>query len=1226
MKTRVLFSLKSMVITALVLMLTTSMAWAQDVIVKYLDPTAAMGAQRKTVTNPVLITNSTTAIGSAGDETWYYVSGTVTNSNRIEVSGTVNLILEDGCSFTLSNGIHVPSSSALNIYAQSVANCGSLTASASGYNAAIGGNGGEDLAQEGGYGENSGNITIYGGNIITTGNIGGGNGGRGLFYEQFTYGGNGGDGNVTIYSGIITVNNINYNGNNDAYSSIGGGLPGVGQSASGWDDPAYFGQQGGGTVNLSWAHSSDRFYSSHYNGTVTLEKSFVDNDGNAVTSSSVSGKTIKPDGTLYTVSVSNSLPTGVTATVDLPLNEGNKYAVNGQVVTFSYTNNGVAAGYLLVFTVNYTDADGDQTVGVTDNGDGTFSFVMPAADVTITAVLKKDIATCTATVPDQTMKAYNSVYHYVMDWDNIIYKFEAANYPEYNGYFVGEVVKDGNDSLTLITDYKFGSVVTLTGDGSHSGDQCKVEIVGQGDYAGSKWVNFTIISESASGTWNNGDLSWNLSDGALSITLTNPEGGNKAMDKAANRESYPWHPYGSYITSITIGNGITSIADNAFAGTYNVITYGGVTSVTLPSSLNTIGDYAFAYCSGATFNLDNIFKNTQVTIDSIGTSAFNQVGKLVSALSATADNTGLVSILVQTTNADVTFDGLTFYKDGTWNTLCLPFDLELTGTFLEGCTLMELDVDGYYNNEGNLWPGNISYDGYHQTSLADDGTLYLNFKVATRIEAGKPYLIKWASGESVVNPTFSGVNIASTTTSNVTSGDGKAIFKGTYRAVTSSIEEISLVENHDNATNAFHAFFTIKKMGNALTEITPNNKLRDANAMAYTTTWTANPTASATAWTSNGGWRFIASPIEANIAIAEVENLIDATPGNYDLYRLNPKTTTWENYKAVDANDNQLHTDFTQMVNGKGYLYASASAVTLRYTGTPYNNSTKEVDLEQGYNLVGNPFATNATLDKSYYMLDEQGTTIMPNAVSGSTAIAPCTGVIVQSTVENEKVTFTKVAPQASAPNNGNLSISLTQTVATRSGNKVETLDKAIVSFNEGSELGKFYFGEQDANLYIPQDGKEYAIAYSDMQGEMPLNFKAKKNGEYTLTISAPLTSHLSSLTLIDNLTGVDIDLLATPTYTFTARKDDYASRFRLVFSANENDNGNEDFAFISDGDIIINGAGTLQVIDLLGRQLFTCEANSEFRIPNSAFPAGVYVLRLINGENVKTQKIVIRH
>lgn len=36
--------------------------------------------------------------------------------------------------------------------------------------------------------------------------------------------------------------------------------------------------------------------------------------------------------------------------------------------------------------------------------------------------------------------------------------------------------------------------------------------------------------------------------------------------------------------------------------------------------------------------------------------------------------------------------------------------------------------------------------------------------------------------------------------------------------------------------------------------------------------------------------------------------------------------------------------------------------------------------------------------------------------------------------------------------------------------------DKAIVSFNAGDELGKFYFGESNAKLYIPQNGKELAI------------------------------------------------------------------------------------------------------------------------------------------------------
>lgn len=139
----------------------------------------------------------------------------------------------------------------------------------------------------------------------------------------------------------------------------------------------------------------------------------------------------------------------------------------------------------------------------------------------------------------------------------------------------------------------------------------------------------------------------------------------------------------------------------------------------------------------------------------------------------------------------------------------------------------------------------------------------------------------------------------------------------------------------------------------------------------------------------------------------------------------------------------------------------------------------------------------------------------------------------------------------------------------------------------------------------------------------------ATRNGEYTLTVN-PENVEMEYLHLIDNLTGNDVDLLATPSYNFQARTDDYASRFRLVFSANSiNENNAEpdkDFAFISNGELIINGTGTFQVIDMLGRQLFCREAYSDFRLPTSDFfTSGVYVLRLVNGENIKTQKIVIR-
>ena len=43
------------------------------------------------------VTDTTTALGTAGSTAWYVVNGEVTISDRITVSGDVHLILADGC-------------------------------------------------------------------------------------------------------------------------------------------------------------------------------------------------------------------------------------------------------------------------------------------------------------------------------------------------------------------------------------------------------------------------------------------------------------------------------------------------------------------------------------------------------------------------------------------------------------------------------------------------------------------------------------------------------------------------------------------------------------------------------------------------------------------------------------------------------------------------------------------------------------------------------------------------------------------------------------------------------------------------------------------------------------------------------------------------------------------------------------------------------------------------
>ena len=384
---------------------------------------------------------------------------------------------------------------------------------------------------------------------------------------------------------------------------------------------------------------------------------------------------------------------------------------------------------------------------------------------------------------------------------------------------------------------------------------------------------------------------------------------------------------------------------------------------------------------------------------------------------------------------------------------------------------------------------------------------------------------------------------------------------------------------------------------------------------------------------SDDGWYFIASPTETllrdnnghlifdnngniitGLIPTNVSGFIPTDETVYDLYYLDEEHTYWRNYKQNDF----------ILKRGQGYLYANSAGTTINFYGTPVPYTAKGTSIPlsnegDGWNLVGNPFTFNAYANKPYYVIN--GRTVEA-AVSG--AIAPCTGIVVKATIDNDTVTFTKNNPAASAPNHGNLNIVVVEQMTTRDGISSAMLDKAIVSFNAENALEKFHFGESKALVYIPQGNEEFAIVSREAQGEVPVNFKARENGSYTITID-PEDVELNYLHLIDNLTGADIDLLQTPSYTFTARNDDYASRFRLVFSAQPNGAEIEDdnFAFVSDGNIIVNGTGTLQILDINGRMVSSNSVSDN--ISTNGLSAGVYMLRLVNPEKVKVQKIVIK-
>ena len=184
------------------------------------------------------------------------------------------------------------------------------------------------------------------------------------------------------------------------------------------------------------------------------------------------------------------------------------------------------------------------------------------------------------------------------------------------------------------------------------------------------------------------------------------------------------------------------------------------------SKLRLVADFVYVadlsgqkVLSGTVSDMSKLDGKTLIGMDVLEDAATNDIAALATRLDGKQTNVALAD--------------RTLYKDGAWNTLCLPFNVTISGSPLYGAVARPLNA--------------ASISG---------STLNLTFGDAVdELVAGKPYIIKWTSGDNIVNPVFEGVTIDATERNydNGESGDNHVRFCGTYKSTAFDSEDKSIL-------------------------------------------------------------------------------------------------------------------------------------------------------------------------------------------------------------------------------------------------------------------------------------------------------------------------------------------------------------------------------------------------------------------------------------------------
>jgi hypothetical protein len=328
----------------------------------------------------------------------------------------------------------------------------------------------------------------------------------------------------------------------------------------------------------------------------------------------------------------------------------------------------------------------------------------------------------------------------------------------------------------------------------------------------------------------------------------------------------------------------------------------------------------------------------------------------------------------------------------------------------------------------------------------------------------------------------------------------------------------------------------------------------------------------------------------------------------------------WINYKG--------HDDFeAKFQQGRGYMASYTVDGIAEFVGELNNETTFSFDSELEYTaddhfanffLLGNPFTFNMKWNNN---------NIAASGLAEGYAVVTTAGGYTYSTTGEIKVGDGFFVKAEGTP-------SLIYTANTRGRNKDNNYinliasgkagqDNVIINFADNGRDGfdkLENFNKNIAEIYVKENESRYGILnYSEDVEEINIYFNAKQMGYYT--INALTNADFANVTLVDRLTGVETDIL-TDSYTFQAMADDAPDRFILRMNRQVE---SENFIYRSGEELIINAEGSVQIIDVMGRIVYNSDiVNDNHRVNIGSLNDAAYIVRVVNANEVKTQKVVI--